>query len=248
MMSGAVDQQRACDGTEERLRELLATAALFRWLARGMMYPYPGARGTLLAEARQLLLLLPAWSRMQDALSNTDEGLLEAEYCRLFMGRGVCSLHETAYGDGQRMGGQVVELADISGFYRAFGVEPSPTQPDLPDHLCSELEFYSLLLIKEAYALDEAWTEQAQVAEEAGQTFLSHHLGRWIVPLAEGVRDHAGADTFYGTLATVLQEVVAQECRRRGVTPQPFSGRLTPDEGLQGDAFICPREQVPSAN
>ncbi|MBF0152348.1 MAG: molecular chaperone TorD family protein [Magnetococcales bacterium] len=244
-------QGNACsspDDLEGRLQEVLTAAAFFRFLARGFSYPHPGHLAQLLVDGAAIPReTTPALTNFRSSWGMVEEAALQEEHVRLFLGKGLCSLHETSYGDARRIGGQSVELADISGFYRAFSVEPSPTQPDLPDHLCTELEFYSLLLIKEGYALDEGWTEQMQVAATAGIKFLEHHLGRWIEPMVQTIRENAAPTTPYATLAELLLESIEKECLRRQVTPQPFSGRVPLDESILGDAFICPREGQPPA-
>ncbi|MBF0425959.1 MAG: molecular chaperone TorD family protein, partial [Magnetococcales bacterium] len=197
------------DPEGEWLRETLAVAAAFRFLARAFSYPHPGQTAQLMVESAAIPWPAAApHGAFRSAWEQAGEESLREEYMRLFLGGGVCSLHETSYGDARRVGGQPVELADIGGFYKAFGVEPSPAQPDLPDHLCTELEFYSLLLVKEAYARNEAWTEQAQIAADASAKFLEYHLGRWIVPLVEGIREHGGPGASYAVLATTKQNII----------------------------------------
>ncbi|MBF0308317.1 MAG: molecular chaperone TorD family protein [Magnetococcales bacterium] len=234
----------------EQLKSLLVPAAVLRWLARGFTYPHPGHIELLQQEATPLDRpgLSPESRTALEAalalLSDCTEEELAGEHIRLFTAKGVCSLHETAYGDGRRMGGQPVELADIGGFYKAFGLEPSPAQPDLPDHLCMELEFYSLVLVKQAYALAEGWSEQAEIAAQAGEKFLVEHLGRWIPPLVASIREQAGAESWHAAIGQLLQSVIADECTRLGVTPQPFSARMVADEEVTGDTFTCPRDEI----
>ncbi|MBF0175678.1 MAG: molecular chaperone TorD family protein [Magnetococcales bacterium] len=247
-MNGQGQTVSGPDDLEGRLQELLTVAAFLRFLARGFAYPHPGHLAQLLADFDTIPRApTPASTALRAIWDQVDEAAFQEEHVRLFLGKGVCSLHETSYGDARRIGGQPVELADISGFYRAFGVEPSPTQPDLPDHLCTELEFYSLLLVKEAYACNEGWSEQQQIAADAGVKFLEHHLGRWIEPMVQGLREHAAPATPYGALAEVLLEAIQQECMRRQVVPQPFSGRVPADESILGDSFVCPRDGMPDA-
>lgn len=68
-------------------------------------------------------------------------------------------------------------LADIMGFYRAFGLEPSK---DRPDSLACELEFMHYLIFKRLYALgnndiaDAA--EKALVCLDAQKKFFTEHL------------------------------------------------------------------------
>ncbi|MDW8469780.1 MAG: molecular chaperone TorD family protein [Burkholderiales bacterium] len=113
------------------------------------------------------------------AWAGTDDEHARDEYARLFLGSARAPMRETAYGDGRRLAGRSAELADIAGFYAAFGFAMSDEDRQPPDHLCAELEFCSLLLVKCAYALRDGWTERGRVAEAALRRFLEDHLGRW---------------------------------------------------------------------
>lgn len=223
--------------------ELLRRAVLFRTLAEGFAYPRSGHAAAMRrrfvvarkahAENRRIFRdgLLAAWREVgQEALA--------AEYACLFLGNGPCSLHETAYGDGRRMNGRPVELADIGGFYSAFGMEPSASDPDLPDLLPTELEFHSILLVKQAYTVSRRLREQRDITEQAARIFLEQHLGRWVHAFAEGVSAHAALPV-YRELARAVCEAVTVECRMMGVRPQPVPGGL-PFDAMQAETFTCP--------
>jgi TorA maturation chaperone TorD len=45
-----------------------------------------------------------------------------------------------------------LKLADVTGFYAAFELTPATARPDMEDHIAAELEFMSVLALKEAYA------------------------------------------------------------------------------------------------
>lgn len=97
------------------------------------------------------------------------------------------------------------EMADISGFYRAFGFD---FIGERPDHLCLELEFMRILSLKESIALNEGNQDNLKVTINAEKDFISSHLGRWIdglVKMTEGIN-------FYGTLTRFLKEWVEMEC------------------------------------
>lgn len=240
---------RSHQQTEQQTKKLLTRAAAFRVLARGFAYPAEDhARAMNQAFARlyesdhftgfspRLALSL---TRAQRAWRCADGENAKKEYMRLFLGNGPVSLHETAYGDGRRIAGRPVELADISGFYAAFGFALSERDPDLPDHLCAELEFYSLLLVKEAYARSHGWQPKAHIAREAAKTFLEQHLGRWIGALKSSLQEHVAVP--YLDQADAVETIVEAECKRRRARPAPFTGRLSPDV-MQEESFACPRE------
>lgn len=96
------------------------------------------------------------------------------EYLRLFV-RGEAPPYEASPG---ALGGPNVQvLADVAGFYRAFGME---ARGERPDHLAAELEFLALLCVKEAHALLAGQPDRAQVCAEARANFLRDHLASWL--------------------------------------------------------------------
>jgi len=99
---------------------------------------------------------------------------LMLEYTRLFV-KGEGKPYETSYLSNPY--GKNFELADISGFYKAFGVKP---KQDLPDYISCELEFMSLLCFKESYAIAYSLLNEAEICREAQKRFLHHHLCRWL--------------------------------------------------------------------
>lgn len=237
----------------QEAQELLKRATAFRVLAAAFAYPVPGHRRSLTEQIRRLapaagngedLPVARSLGRLWRAWAGADEERIRAEYARLFLGSGPVSLHETAYGDGRRIAGRTAELADISGFYLAFGVRLSQTDPDLPDHVCSELEFYSLMLIKAAYAGRSGWTPKGDITRRALRKFLEQHLGRWTGSLARDVGQCTSAPP-YLQLARALQALIRSELRRVGARPTPVTGRA-PRDFMQEDAFVCPKALAPA--
>ena len=57
------------------------------------------------------------------------------------------SLYERVRSHGMGKGNT---LADIGGFYQAFGLTLDRGIHELPDHIAVELEFYGLLLLKQS--------------------------------------------------------------------------------------------------
>jgi TorA maturation chaperone TorD len=147
-------------------------------------------------------------------------------------------LHETAWGDGRRIAGRTLELADVAGFYAAFGFAPSSVEPDIPDHLCAELEFAGLLRIKEAWAIARGRRAQARIARDAARAFLADHLGRWVHALTHALTEY-GAASPYREMGDLVALVVAAECRDRGARPESATGRL-PFDTMQEESFACP--------
>ncbi len=236
---------------DDQAEGLLACAALYRWLARGFAYPGDGHARALARDYARLdrdLLqeILPPCvtkrlARTARAWRGKSDAELAADYTRLFLADTPVALHETAYGDAQRIAGRTAELADVSGFYLAFGLVITEREPDLPDHASVELEFLSLLLLKEAYALAHGRRGPYRIARDAAAAFLRDHLGRWLGALAKALAEHA-AGSPYVVLAELAEAVVAHECRRRRVQSAPLEG--TAFDSMQADTLACPHESA----
>jgi TorA maturation chaperone TorD len=115
----------------------------------------------------------------------TQLDIWEQEYNRLFEGNVLCPINETGFVRRER--GAI--LADIAGFYQAFGFQLSDTAKDKVDHLRCELEFVALLLIMLAKAQEEALTEGFTVTQEALAAFTFDHLGEWLDAFCERLQE-----------------------------------------------------------
>ncbi len=67
-------------------------------------------------------------------------------------------------------------LADIMGFYRAFGVYP---EGDRADNIAAEMEFMGLLTLKEAHAVRADEADNASICRDAGRKFFTEHVSSW---------------------------------------------------------------------
>ena len=106
------------------------------------------------------------------------------------------------------------ELADVAGFYRAFGVQVSRGS-ERPDHITAELEFMPLLAVKEAIAIQEEGDgEHAEVCREAAGAFLQDHLGRWALRLGERLMA-ANPHPVYSAAGRLLSGFVAYDTALR---------------------------------
>ncbi len=163
---------------------------------------------------------------------------LGSAYHALFHLEGGVSLYESTYRGAHEF--QWAEtLADVSGFYRAFGVEPIGERPD---HLSVELEFMYVLALKEIRARTE--DESFHVTREAERAFLRDHLAVWVPAFAQAVRRRvceigAGEEGFYVRMLAWLERFLASECARldvASVTPAPL-----PESGREEEeGFACP--------
>jgi DMSO reductase family type II enzyme chaperone len=227
---------------------LQARALLYRVLSE--CFSYPSEHGwetfkvfrveSLLAAAKSLSEGWGVqWRKLMALALETDRTQMAVEYNRLFAPQQSlrCPPYETVYtcvvSSAVR---HSQELADISGFYRAFGVGVSDHAADRPDHLALELEFLSLLCQKEAHALAREQTENAQICCEAQTKFLSDHLGCWAELFAKSLVTETRME-FYSVLAELLDEFIGFEKRRLSVQASKVAQR--PHLAASDDRDMC---------
>lgn len=147
-----------------------------------------------------------------------DQGL-KSEYTRLFSltVAGGIPPYETEYGH-KEIFFKTERLADIAGFYRAFGMEIADGQR--VDHIGAELELMYWLLLKEEKASTK---ENAEICRTAATRFMQDHLGRWASYFGDQIAKSA-RHPFYQEAGRMLFEWIESECKRLGVQPERVTG------------------------
>lgn len=160
-------------------------------------------------------------------------------FTRLFghITRGMVCLYETEYGTGT-VYGQPQMLADIAGYYRAFGLQPAGDTRGRPDHVGCECAFMEYLSLKEAYCLEAIETgppagespdrETLLETRRVAQIFLRDHLGRFGVAFAHAAV-RADEEGFYASAARLLLRLIELDCERLGIPQGPATLELRPD-------------------
>jgi DMSO reductase family type II enzyme chaperone len=150
------------------------------------------------------------------AVDSTSLEQLQSEYLRAIGASGPLT-YETEYGlDGSFRLSH--ELADISGFYKAFGFNVGGQVRERPDHLATELEFMHLLALKEWQAPNQ---DLAEICIDAQRKFLEDHLGRWLEAFAIRIAFES-KDNLYSELARFAVAFVKQDIERLGAEPDPL--------------------------
>lgn len=166
-----------------------------------------------------VLARLPASAEAFNALYEQTFGLLVSSNCPPY---------ETEYIDSKFTFQRSHGLADIAGFYRAFGLDPSTTHPERHDHVALELEFTAFLLGLDRAAGDSDHVdrmERSVICREAQRRFLAEHLAWW-VPTFTRLLSLRDPDGFYGAVSRFLAALIAAE-RALVDVPAP-SGRVAP--------------------
>jgi TorA maturation chaperone TorD len=230
--------------TERAIQERLERGSLYRLLGWALARPQADYHPAL-AEAAEALarVVEPAvaepLARFAAAANETDAAAVRDEYVFLFDRGAKVPPYEGAWEDAPQLAGKAALLADIAGFYAAFGLTPGEAQPDVEDHIAAECEFMSALALKEAYALAESDDEGAAITLAAQSRFVGDHLGRWSGTFADALKD-ASPLPYYGALADLLSAWMKAEIERLGAAPSVVLGRSGYDSIQEADAFSCP--------
>jgi len=196
---------------------------IYKFLADAFLYPadnWPEDAPLVNEIVRELnapaLIIEHHTLNLEPCAFNIDQ--LQSEHRRVFgLAGSLC--YETEYGLPHEFR-QSQELADLAGFYRAFGFNVGGLVRERPDHLAVELEFMCALALKEAYAAEKGIAEYVEVSVDAQRKFIEDHLGRWIDLLAQSVALNA-IDGPYLALARFASAFVAADAERLGARLEP---------------------------
>lgn len=233
----------AVSSEERPVLEALRRSAVYRLLGAALGYPLPERVAAVAALAERAATGAgesgESLARLARAAREGDPAVLCQEYVFLFDRAPRCPPYEGAWGDAPQLAGKSALLADIAGFYAAFGLVPSETQPDMEDHIAVECEFMSALGLKEAWALGENRPEALDITRKARAAFLCDHLGRWAEAFAAALRE-ATPLPYYQALAAALEDWVRIETGAPGITPARVVGRTGYDPLQEAPTFTCP--------
>jgi TorA maturation chaperone TorD len=141
-----------------------------------------------------------------EMLSQKEE--LTAEYDRLFRA-GEIWLYETEY-TAENEFQKVNSLADIMGFYHAFGVEPNKERPD---SITAEFEFMYYLIYKQTHALkktDNNSEENKYICFDAQKNFFLEHIYTSSKNIADSIISKSN-NNFYITTGREILKFIESE-------------------------------------
>jgi len=231
---------------QPQIRSLLGRSALYEVLALSLAEPQP-------AVLERLDALLPDLERhpivpmlgiaqegraLRDARKETDAERLAPVHFVLFEASVLCSPHETEYV--RDPFAKAAQLADIAGFYAAFGLRVSTLHQTTPDDICTELEFVAQTTRREAYALVQGWDDRAAVCRDASRMFLESHPGRWFEAFSADLCAQAGpaaatradpaAARWFHAVAELLRTAVSADLAAAGIYPSKLHARVVNDD------------------
>ena len=181
-------------------------AIALRLVSAGFGYPDAKWRqrfNTLLGAARDCGAV-PAGGldKLEEALSVTPPVELEAQHFRLFGPAPACPL-ELAFHATKDPNGQAKTIADLAGFYKAFGVESEQRADGLP----AVLEFLAYLEIKRVHAELNGWSEKRNIAAEASEKMRGELVVKAVGAITRKL-SAAGAPKFYLQLAGLCRSLL----------------------------------------
>lgn len=180
--------------------------------------------------------LAPAAEALREALLATPVELLAATHNQLFAGEVPCSPYETEYEFDAFA--KARQLADIAGFYRAFGLKVATEDAAPADFIATELDFMSHLAIKQAYADVNGWEDRTAVTRETQRAFLEDHLGHWAPLFCRTLAGLEDVDSFYGAAACLADAFINREIEALGAHPSVALVRRASRELEEN--LICP--------
>jgi nitrate reductase assembly molybdenum cofactor insertion protein NarJ len=110
-------------------------------------------------------------------------------------------------------------LADIAGFYRAFGF--STGCGELPDHFAVLFDFLSFVALKQAFAGRADDQEQVEIAAEAERKLLADHVGDRFARFLDRLLAEAPEGGTYRDVARWLERNVLPAIRPVGAHAGP---------------------------
>lgn len=224
---------------ESDFQELAVAAAE---LIRGEPLARPDAlaRGELPPQDMELTTLI--------SFTRLPPELLITEYDRVFglLISQDCPPYETEYSPQTFSVYRSQQLADVAGYYRAFGLEPADKEPVRQDHIVLELEFMAWLIAKTLYASENGQADNAGLCRDAQVNFFRDHLAWWLPAFALALRrkaDGIGEEremtlppkSYLGAVSTLLAAFVPAERAVLGISPPPTAPTPSAvEEDLEG--------------
>ena len=208
----------------ESVEDLLASSQIYQFLSTCLLEPNKKALEMLnneeyMAEVKSCISdngnseMLVTFELLQKALEGNDVENLEWGYRATFGGATVamdCPPYEMYY-SGSQIWQQTQDLADISGTYKAYGIEIEEDSTTTRwDHVGVQLEFLHFLTYKLAYAIENHSEEKQESCISGKKKFLYAHIGRWIKAFSTSVVKKTPED-FYRQAATLATLFIHME-------------------------------------
>lgn len=222
---------QATAGNKRTTEHVKLTAIAYRALGRAFSAE-PADAAAALGELAACLDALD-WHDAAAEARRADEAFASApdaartQHSRIFH-RSLPPPYETTH----TSGGSVRELADIAGFYGAFGMAASGEKAD---HVAVEMEFMSYLALKEVHARGQSHAEREDVTREARGRFITAHAGTWL-PLLAAQIERVSPDGPYATIVRAAHLAITADAADLGIAMPPVAVYASNPDAMPGPA------------
>lgn len=215
----------------ENVEDLLSASQIYQFLSTCLLEPNKKTLALLnnkeyMDEVKSCLAqhgngeLSETFKELHEGLKNADVETLTQGYRNTFGGATVamdCPPYEM-YFSGSHIWQQTQDLSDISGFYKAYGIEIEDDKSSSRrwDHIAVELEFMHFLTYKLAYAIENHGDEEQESCLSGKKKFLNAHIGRWIHAFSKSVFKKS-PEAFYRQAAKLANSFVHIEMKKLNV-------------------------------
>jgi nitrate reductase assembly molybdenum cofactor insertion protein NarJ len=188
----------------------MSKAFVLSYISRTFTYPTEDLINTLIEAVDDLKACLKVINvdfdvvEIERIMKSSNVSDLQQDYENMFLLALKAPISETAY-ELDKTSRRAYEMADICGFYKAFGTEAQTGIE--PDSLPTELEFLSILLQKKILTND---MENKQICDKAYKDFLKDHVGRWYELFCMLVNQN-GTTAFYKIMANLTKKILDKE-------------------------------------
>lgn len=242
--------------SDRRARQPVARAQVYRFLSLAFAAPRPGAAAAIarqwpLAKAALKVLRLAGAAAEGAAIATTDDDGLRRAHLAAF-GHAMskeCPPYGAEYGQAHIFE-KTQTLADVAGFYRAFGLDLSEGVRDRPDHLATELEFMEFLCLKQALAVRRGdHAERQELCRNSQRAFLGSHLGFWAFSFAHRLT-RKSVNGPLADCARLMELFLVRELEAMAIDrcTDPFVNEGTVDQPDDGACGACPAAASPMAS
>lgn len=170
------------------------------------------------------------------AAGAADPDDVAAAQARLFGGAVMVAPFEGSYEDDPFR--QARQLADVAGFYRAFGVDAHGADGERADHAGCELEFLAFVAARRVALEDAQRDEDAAECLRLEGLFLTEHPGRWL-PTFFAELEREATDPFHRAVAAVGRRVMDETLASRGIAAHVATPRRARRHAVEADALDC---------
>ena len=207
-------------------RDHLQSALALHFLSEGFQSPDA-------AWEERFRALIPGAAAVAPSMPAFSAGNLAPEHFRLFGPAPACPQELTLH-LAENPFEQARMMAHMAGFYRAFGLDPTPGER--PDNLAVALSFLSFLCLKERNAAEKGLTEAREVTANAVADFTREFLAPGVAAFSVKLATQT-SDPFYLALTEMLRRELFSI--HSPVVEPASRWEPRPDDDKEGDELTC---------